>query len=224
MSPGELSGRARAVTVLDVNAADERLRELIREAAREGARQAVREVLASQGSLVPRSDGEFVDSARPQACAVVAKVRGCEPWEVARELAEAYIKNHPWPGLNQLARQCNCHHSVLKKAIGNSKLLQQAEAAQRLQKARPAARQQPTYDPSWEAQVDEALRQLMECAPAERRAELNTPDMREELGRMEPDALASLVDDARQSARRHRIIGAHARTPAYHLNDSLTVT
>ena len=198
MSPGEMSGQPWAVCVVDVNAADERLRELIREAAREGARQAVQEVLALQRPLVPGADEECGGSARLRACAEVAKARGCEPWEVARELAEAYIKNHPWPGLNQLAKQCNCHHSVLKKAIRNSKLLQQAEAAQRLQKARPAARLQPTYDPSWGAQVDEALRQLIECAPAERRAELNTPEMREELGRMEPDALASLVDDARQ--------------------------
>jgi len=131
----------------------------------------------------------------------------------ARQRAEDYIKHHDFPGVNALATHpCKCSAATVRKAIAQSEKLQQAQAAHKLRKAKPGARPQTANDASWAAQVDEALRQLMEYAPASERAKLNAPDMRDQLARMAPDALAKLVDDAREHAERRKC--AANRAPA----------
>ena len=135
--------------------------------------------------------GSVVGQQQDEACTRVSA-------EEARRRAEVYIRQHDFPGVNALAKQCECSPSAIRKAIAQSETLQRAQASHRLRKAKPAARAQTANDPSWQAQVDEALRHLIEYAPESERAKLHTPDVRDHLAKMEPDALALLVDDARK--------------------------
>ncbi len=142
-------------------------------------------------------------------CVEEAKARGCQAWEVAKERAEGHIKSgHPWPGRNEMASRCGCHPSVIDRAVQASDILQQAKAAQELQKAKPPRKPESSNDTAGFMLADEALRLMIEYASDKEKAKLNTPGMREHLANMEKDNLAVLVEDAKQHAeKREKAIG-----------------
>ena len=150
-------------------------------------------------------------------CADEASAKSRQTWEVARQRGENSVRNAVFPGLNRLAHWCRCNSHTMRKAIANSDKLRRAESAFKLGTAKPAKRQPD--DPSWNSQVDEALDQLIECAPKDQRARLNTPEMRKQLAEMEPGALAELVDEAHEQAahREKASVRARARTGARQL-------
>ena len=147
-------------------------------------------------------------------CADEARAKSLQTWEVARQRGENSVRNAVFPGLNRLAQWCQCNSHTMRKAIANSEKLRRAESASKLGNAKPA-KTQPD-DPSWKSQVDEAFDQLIECATKDQRARLNTPEMRQQLAKMEPVALAALVDDARNQAahRQNASMRAQARIAA----------
>lgn len=123
--------------------------------------------------------------------------------EEARRRAETYVERHGFPGINKLARLCNCSPSTVRKAIKASEFLLRAQASVDRGKARPLPRSTSIDSPSWAMQVDEALRQLIEYAPESERARLNSPGMRQHLAEMRSDELEALVANARNQAEAH---------------------
>ena len=120
--------------------------------------------------------------------------------EIAKKRGETYVKNTDFPGLNKLAKWCRCHHSVMRKAIDDSEKLQQYERQYNLKKVKTRPEVLSRDDPEWAATVDDALATLIEYAPAGTRADLNKPEVRDQLFTMEPDALLKLLEDAKEQA------------------------
>lgn len=114
----------------------------------------------------------------------------------AQQWAETYVKNHPWPGLNEAARQCGCSKPTMMKAIEASPIIQRAKASLKLTtKKRRGTRRQPEISDS--VMRDEALNILIQNAKSdEERARLNDPSVRKQLDDMDNDQLAALVDEA----------------------------
>ena len=184
------------------------------------AAQAQREIMAKYEKIAARREalisGDAIEAAQELAvpvlsaavsrntasggykttCAVEGNAKSLPTWKVARQRGESSVHNSVFPGLNKLASWCRCNAHTMRKAIANSEKLLRAEAASRL--AKPAPAQRSPKEPTWELQVDEALDQLIECAPDNERARLNTPEMREQLAGMEPEALSALVDEAHE--------------------------
>lgn len=142
-------------------------------------------------------------SVYPTSCHEEAKVRGgaTTAVDVAQERGDDYIRNHPFPGLKDLARRCYCHHSVMKKAITGSKIMAQARAAFDLQRAKPGVSTRRRDNPAWQAEVAESLRILIENAPEGERSKLNTPEMHDQLVKMTSEELAALVDYAKSDGK-----------------------
>ena len=146
--------------------------------------------------------------------------------EEAKRWAETYLKNHLFPGLNELARHCaaalttmncvtTCSPHTMRKAIGQSEPLQKAEAAYKLQSGKPGPKPRSTDDPAWNTEVDEALRILLESTPKAQRDTMDAEQLRHELAKNTPGELAALVEDAQAQAekRRKASVRARARTP-----------
>lgn len=195
---------------------DVRIRQHVQPTAK-GRVKASRLVLAEQPRIIEQKPGGIIKDtfkcAFPTSCAEDARRRGngCRVWKVAKERGEDYISNHPFPGLNELARRSGCSPHTMKRAIGKSKDLTRVQAAHELSKAPPARKRGREDDPAWQAQVDEALHVLIESAPKARRAEFNSPDMRTQLERMEPGDLAKLVEDAQEQAKERQKASKRAR-------------
>jgi len=195
---------------------DVRIRQHVQPTAK-GRVNASRLVLAEQPRIIEQKPGginkDTFRCAFPTSCAEDAKRRGkgCRAWKIAKERGEDYIRNHPFPGLNELARRSGCNPHTLKRAICKSKDLTRAQATHELSKAPPTRKRGHKDDPAWQAQVDEALRMLIESAPKAKRAELNSPEMRTQLEKMEPDDLAKLVEDAEEQAKERQKAAQRAR-------------
>lgn len=123
---------------------------------------------------------------KPATTATTARVSR----EEARKRAEAHVGRFGWSSRNALAKICECSPNTIGKAIDASQELQRAEAAYKLQ----TPNKKIERGPEWSMVVDEALRQLVETAPASKRAELQTPAMRTHLENMSPEDLAELVE------------------------------
>ena len=137
-------------------------------------------------------------------CVEESTAQGVSAKDVAKQRAVAYVRTADFPGLNKLAGWCRCHPSVINKVINDSEPLQAAQARYNRRKAKPVAKRPSHDDPAWAAMVDEALRELIENAPADQRGELNSPEMRQQLLQMEPCNLDALVEGAKEQAAQRR--------------------
>jgi len=119
----------------------------------------------------------------------------------AMDWGEKYVKDHPWPGLNEATRLCGCSKSTMVKAITDSNIIQRAIARVKFLKLKGRGHTQ-NVGISKEATIDEALNLLRQFALNDmERATFNDPKCREEMFQQSDTQIHMLVQEQQERYR-----------------------
>ncbi|MCC6910194.1 MAG: hypothetical protein IT430_19860 [Phycisphaerales bacterium] len=123
---------------------------------------------ASIGSEAAPSTKPAAGLAFETTCQEDAKNRGdgTKAWRVAKERGEEYIRNHPFPGVNELARRSRCHPETMKKAITQSETLRRARVQAELGSIANEPLQRGTQAPQLAGCAHGAPDRSPTCAPS----------------------------------------------------------